>query len=195
MIEVDGRLEVVRESLGFGQYVASVRSLRFGVPIRLSEGRVQIRDLHGNLAWWRVIKELGNTWSAVSLGYLSFPISNLSRSGRGRPRLLCDDPSLYPSSAANPRARTRAGREISSRLVSSCAATFPEGGTWKRAHLVHSCMSSVCRPRPIKPATRGPRRPLGASTSRTWHADRGRHRSRGRAQRTTHPFGTPTRLQ
>src|SRR5271163_3029782 len=50
MIEVDGRLEVVRESLVFGQYVASVRSLRFGVPIRLSEGRVQIRDLHGNLA-------------------------------------------------------------------------------------------------------------------------------------------------
>ena len=73
MIEVDGRLEVVRESVGFGQYVASVRSLRFGVPIRLSEGRVQIRDLHGNLAWWRVIKELGNTWVSRESGVPELP--------------------------------------------------------------------------------------------------------------------------
>lgn len=72
-IEVSGGLEVVRESLGFGQYIASVRSLRFGIPIRLSEGRVQIRDLHGNTAWWRVVKELGNTWISRESGTPEVP--------------------------------------------------------------------------------------------------------------------------
>lgn len=67
-IEVSGRLEVVRESLGFGEYIASVRSLRFGVPIRLLEGRVQIRDLHGSTAWWRVVREAGETWISREQG-------------------------------------------------------------------------------------------------------------------------------
>jgi hypothetical protein len=67
-IEVNGRLEVVRESLGFGEYIAAVRSLRFGVPIRLPEGRVQIRDLVGNMSWWLVIKEAGYTWISKQAG-------------------------------------------------------------------------------------------------------------------------------
>jgi hypothetical protein len=67
-IEVNGRLEVVRESLGFGEYIAAVRALRFGAPIRLPEGRVQIRDLHGNTTWWRVIKEAGSTWISKEAG-------------------------------------------------------------------------------------------------------------------------------
>lgn len=61
-IEVNGLLEVVKESLGFGEYAAAIRALRFGTPIRIPEGRVQIRDLQGNLGWWRVVKEGSNTW-------------------------------------------------------------------------------------------------------------------------------------
>ena len=72
-IEVNGRLEVIQESLGFGQYIASVRCLRFGVPVRLSEGRVQIRDLQGNTAWWRVIRELGDTWISREIGIPELP--------------------------------------------------------------------------------------------------------------------------
>lgn len=72
-IEINGRLEVIRESLGFGQYIASVRALRFGVPIRLSEGRVQIRDLYGSTAWWRVIKEMGDTWISRESGVPELP--------------------------------------------------------------------------------------------------------------------------
>lgn len=72
-IEVNGHLEVIRESLGFGIYVAAVRSLRFGVPIRVPEGRVQIRDLVGNLAWWRVIKESGMTWISRESGAPDLP--------------------------------------------------------------------------------------------------------------------------
>lgn len=67
-IEVNGYLEVVRESLGFGEYVAAIRSLRFGVPIRIPKGRVQIRDLQGNLGWWRVVREGGNTWVSKEAG-------------------------------------------------------------------------------------------------------------------------------
>jgi hypothetical protein len=73
-IEVNGRLEVVFESLGFGQYIASVRSIRFGVPIqRLPEGRVQMRDLLGNTAWWRVIRERGDTWISRESGTPEIP--------------------------------------------------------------------------------------------------------------------------
>jgi hypothetical protein len=67
-IEINGRLEVVRESLGFGEYRAAVRAMRFGVPIRIPEGRAQIRDLQGNLSWWKVFKEGGDTWISKEVG-------------------------------------------------------------------------------------------------------------------------------
>jgi hypothetical protein len=67
-IGVDGVLEVVKESLGFGEYVASVRAIRFGSRIRLPEGRLQVRDLYGTLSWWKVVRDIGNTWVSKEAG-------------------------------------------------------------------------------------------------------------------------------
>lgn len=67
-VEVNGSLEVVRDSLGFGLYMASLRSLRFSVALRVPNDRVQIRDAHGGLSWWLVHRDSEATWLTKELG-------------------------------------------------------------------------------------------------------------------------------
>ncbi len=67
-LEVDGSLEVVKDSLGFGIYSAAVRSLRFSPLLRVVGPRVLIRDYFGGLSWWLVHRDVDATWLTKELG-------------------------------------------------------------------------------------------------------------------------------
>jgi len=60
--EVEGGLEVLKESLGFGTYSATDRSLRFPKAVRLSLGQVQINDPRGTLSSWTVAESSDSIW-------------------------------------------------------------------------------------------------------------------------------------
>lgn len=67
-VEVVGTLDVVKDSLGFGVYLAHLRSLRFSVLLRVPDDRVQIRDQHGGLSWWLVRRDEEATYLTKELG-------------------------------------------------------------------------------------------------------------------------------
>lgn len=67
-MEVDGTLEVLAESLGFGIYSATDRSLRFHKTLRLPAGPVQIDDPAGAPASWTVTPSDGATWVTKDVG-------------------------------------------------------------------------------------------------------------------------------
>ena len=66
--EINGTLEVISDSLGFGEYLASLRSLRFAILLRVPDGRIQIRDQYGSLSWWLVQRDEGTTWLTREIG-------------------------------------------------------------------------------------------------------------------------------
>lgn len=72
-VEVDGSLHARRESLGFGTYSATDRSLRFTKNIRLPSGRVQFDDPSGGLSWWTVAQSGDATWATKELGTPDIP--------------------------------------------------------------------------------------------------------------------------
>jgi len=67
-IEVDGVLEVIEESLGFGTYSVADRSLRFHNTPKLPTGRVQINDPLGAPAYWIVSHSQRATWITKEFG-------------------------------------------------------------------------------------------------------------------------------
>lgn len=68
-VEVDGILEVLSESLGFGIYSVPDRSLRFAKTLRLPAGPVQINDPEGGLAFWTVTPAEDTTWVTKDVGF------------------------------------------------------------------------------------------------------------------------------
>lgn len=67
-LEVDGNLEVVAQSLGFGTYSATDRSLRFPRSVDIPVGKIQINDPLGAASLWTV-SSLGDTkWITKDIG-------------------------------------------------------------------------------------------------------------------------------
>lgn len=82
-VEVEGRLEVVAENLGFGTYSATDRSLRFAKGTRLTAGEVQIYDLSGAPGIWVVVPSPEAIWVTKSVGAPDIPDGKHVRLIRG----------------------------------------------------------------------------------------------------------------
>lgn len=67
-VAVDGALDIISESLGFGIYVATDRSLRFQASLALPLGVVEIDDAESSLGTWFVAKEGRSTWLTKESG-------------------------------------------------------------------------------------------------------------------------------
>jgi hypothetical protein len=72
-IEVDGNLEVLEESLGFGTYSAVDRSLRFPRFSKFPAGTIQINDPSGSLSLWSVTRDENFTWVTKNIGVPDIP--------------------------------------------------------------------------------------------------------------------------
>ncbi|NJK31494.1 MAG: hypothetical protein HC927_03200 [Deltaproteobacteria bacterium] len=85
--EIDGTLNVMQESLGFGQYSAVDRSLLFPLSTRIPRGRVQIDDPAGGFAWWQASDGRSEVWLTKETGIPDMPngaMIQLLRSYDGR---------------------------------------------------------------------------------------------------------------
>lgn len=67
-LELDGEIDVIRESLGFGVYVATDRSLRFPKSVRLPLGQIQISDSAGAPSLWTVARDEQYAWVTKNVG-------------------------------------------------------------------------------------------------------------------------------
>ncbi len=67
-LEVDGYLEVLAMSLGFGSFSAIDRSLRFDRAVALPSGTIQIIDPSGAAALWTVARDDRFTWVRKDAG-------------------------------------------------------------------------------------------------------------------------------
>jgi hypothetical protein len=67
-VEVDGVLEVVSKSLGFGLYSAVDRSLVFRKSVDLPRGRIQISDSSGAPSAWTVSDQADHAWITKEIG-------------------------------------------------------------------------------------------------------------------------------
>jgi len=72
-LELEGDLEVLQESLGFGVYSATDRSLRFPKSVRLPSGQIQIHDPLGSSALWSVARDETYAWITKEVGLPSIP--------------------------------------------------------------------------------------------------------------------------
>lgn len=92
--EIEGSLEVIEESLGFGTYSATDRSLRFSRTLLLQAGTLQLDDPDGALATWTVARGRDATWITKDVGTPDIPdgayVQIIRRAGGGlslrRPR-------------------------------------------------------------------------------------------------------------
>lgn len=67
-IEWDGSLTVLEESLGFGWYSATDRSLRFPTQVALPDGTIQIADVSGSPGTWLVTRDQRFAWITKERG-------------------------------------------------------------------------------------------------------------------------------
>jgi hypothetical protein len=67
-IELDGSLEVVAKSLGFGTYSATDRSLRFPRIAELPIAKIQLNDPSGAPSLWTVSESLDSLWITKDVG-------------------------------------------------------------------------------------------------------------------------------
>jgi len=72
-LELDGDLLPPIESLGFGTYSATDRSMRFPPSVRLPADRVQIHDLDGAPGIWTVTRDGSYAWVTKETGMPSIP--------------------------------------------------------------------------------------------------------------------------
>lgn len=75
-IEIDGSLEVVSKSLGFGQYSAVDRSLKFPKGTRLPSGEIQLNEPSGSVATWSVTDGTDALWVTKKVGSPSLANDN-----------------------------------------------------------------------------------------------------------------------
>jgi hypothetical protein len=72
-IEIDGDLQAVSESLGFGIYSAIDRSCRFRASVRLPRGDIQFVDEAGTVSTWTVVDGQGILWVTKGVGTPDIP--------------------------------------------------------------------------------------------------------------------------
>ncbi|MDB5606781.1 MAG: hypothetical protein JWP25_3681 [Bradyrhizobium sp.] len=86
-VEVDGRLAVLKEHLGFGVFSATDRSLRFANTGKLLDGEIMVDDTDGVGSMWTVLNEGIYTWVTKNAGIPDFQngsLIQLVRDFRGR---------------------------------------------------------------------------------------------------------------
>jgi hypothetical protein len=91
-LELDGDLLPPIESLGFGAYSATDRSMRFPSSVRLPDGRIQIHDLDGTPGIWNVSRDGSTAWITKNMGMPSIPHESfvqLLRTVDGKITLRC----------------------------------------------------------------------------------------------------------
>lgn len=67
-VEIEGTLEVVARSLGFGTYSATDRSLRFPKSVDLNPGKVQLHDPRGGASLWTASESGDTLWITKDFG-------------------------------------------------------------------------------------------------------------------------------
>lgn len=67
-VEVDGRLVAQQEHVGFGQYVATDRSLRFHYGVSLPDGEIMVDDFAGAGSIWTVTRDTSFAWVTKNRG-------------------------------------------------------------------------------------------------------------------------------
>ncbi|MBX5494810.1 MAG: hypothetical protein IRZ15_05700 [Bryobacteraceae bacterium] len=72
-IELAGRLEVVQESLGFGTYIATDRSIRLPANVRLPDGPIQFVEQGGGVGTWYLRRFGSAAWLTKQAGVPSIP--------------------------------------------------------------------------------------------------------------------------
>jgi hypothetical protein len=72
-VEVDGRLDVLQEHLGFAVFFATDRSLRLPKTTNLPDGEIMITDVDGTCAMWTVARDGQFTWVTKNKGVPDFP--------------------------------------------------------------------------------------------------------------------------
>ncbi|HJQ35815.1 MAG TPA: hypothetical protein VKB93_01620 [Thermoanaerobaculia bacterium] len=70
--ELDGDLQVVRESLGFGTYSAVDRAIRFPSSTSVPEGEVQIVEMGSGVSWWIARRSGPTLWLTRKVGLPDF---------------------------------------------------------------------------------------------------------------------------
>lgn len=68
VVEVNGAIEVVSKSLGFGRYSATDRSLVFPRSVEVPRGKIQINDPTGAPSLWTVADQAEAAWITKDLG-------------------------------------------------------------------------------------------------------------------------------
>ena len=67
-VEIVGRLIAQQEHLGFGQYVATDRSLRFHQGVQLPNGEIMLDDFTGTGSIWTVTRDGSFAWVTKNQG-------------------------------------------------------------------------------------------------------------------------------
>ena len=67
-IEIDGRLSVQKEHLGYGTFFTTARSLRFPKTVNLPDGEVMIDDVQGVSAIWFISRDTQYAWITRRIG-------------------------------------------------------------------------------------------------------------------------------
>lgn len=67
-IEMNGRLDVLRENIGFAKFSTIDRSLLFPKDVRLPDGQIQMTDPSGNSGLWTVARQGSTTWVTKEQG-------------------------------------------------------------------------------------------------------------------------------
>ena len=67
-VEIDGKLIARKEHLGFGQYFATDRALRFHRAIQLPDGEIMIDNFDGSGSMWTVTRDGTSAWVTKNLG-------------------------------------------------------------------------------------------------------------------------------
>jgi hypothetical protein len=72
-VEVDGKLLAQQEHLGWGQYMATDRALRFHRTIPLPEGEIMVDGPDGSSAVWIVTRDSASAWVTKTQGVPDIP--------------------------------------------------------------------------------------------------------------------------
>ncbi|MBN9533293.1 MAG: hypothetical protein J0H10_08045 [Alphaproteobacteria bacterium] len=67
-LEIDGQLEVFQEHLGYGQFFATDRTLRFPRSVKLPDGQMVINDQNGSSSLWTVARDSNYAWVTKNAG-------------------------------------------------------------------------------------------------------------------------------
>lgn len=75
-VEVDGKLIAQQEHLGFGEYDATDRAVRFHHSVRLPDGEIMVDDFSGVGSKWTVRREGVSAWMTKNRGTPDIPHSS-----------------------------------------------------------------------------------------------------------------------